>query len=428
MTINSRRTSLRKSSESIKNIRNTLQIFAKSIKTLRINSNEIIKQQKKSNDFKKRLISNDTLFFRKRQEIFRRKQREDELEAKNIAGKPNRQGNIIQRSTKGLLGRILDFLGILLVGWAINNLPKIIKGIQGVIKRIQKVVDTLKGFLKNIETFLTGIKESVDKTFEAFKKVNFLQNKKELEEKFDQSNDRLNKLNRDFITSINAFLDDKNIQKTGDFIEEVDAIRTPTEQDIKAVEAIDNFLSGSDDEGEEPEQTALTPIDTSVDSEDVVRTIDNRNQMIASSNNSDIDEQESNIKEEVDMAQLLADEIKNRNIDKQLNIKPKSNLSTSLVSFLNPTMKNDSFSSDESMVNSVDNNMVASLNIDAIKVDKPNVRGKLNKKNTIFILSNNNNQVANVSNSESNSSPIIINSKSSSRTLYELQSNTLKYT
>ena len=428
MTINSRRTSLRKSSESIKNIRNTLQIFAKSIKTLRINSNEIIKQQKKSNDFKKRLISNDTLFFRKRQEIFRRKQREDELEAKNIAGKPNRQGNIIQRSTKGLLGRILDFLGILLVGWAINNLPKIIKGIQGVIKRIQKVVDTLKGFLKNIETFLTGVKEGVDKTFEAFKKVNFLQNKKELEEKFDQSNDRLNKLNRDFITSINAFLDDKNIQKTGDFLEEADAIRTPTEQDIKAVEAIDNFLSGSDDEGEEPEQTALTPIDTSVDSEDVVRTIDNRNQMIASSNNSDIDEQESNIKEEVDMAQLLADEIKNRNIDKQLNIKPKSNLSTSLVSFLNPTMKNDSFSSGESMVNSVDNNMVASLNIDAIKVDKPNVRGKLNKKNTIFILSNNNNQVANVSNSESNSSPIIINRKSSSRTLYELQSNTLKYT
>ena len=428
MTINSRRTSLRKSSESIKNIRNTLQIFAKSIKTLRINSNEIIKQQKKSNDFKKRLISNDTLFFRKRQEIFRRKQREDELEAKNIAGKPNRQGNIIQRSTKGLLGRILDFLGLLLVGWAINNLPKIIKGIQDVIKRIQKVVDILKGFLKNIQTFLTGVKESVDKTFEAFKKVNFLQNKKELEEKFDQSNDRLNKLNRDFITSINAFLDDKNIQKTGDFIEEVDAIRTPTEQDIKAVEAIDNFLSGSDDEGEEPEQTALTPIDTSVDSEDVVRTIDNRNQMIASSNNSNLDEQESNIEEEVDMAQLLADEIKNRNIDKQLNIKPKNNLSTSLVSFLNPTMKNDSFSSDESMVNSVDNNMIASLNIDAIKVDKPNVRGKLNKKNTIFILSNNNNQVANVSNSESNSSSIIINSKSSSRTLYELQSNTLKYT
>tara|TARA_B100000963_G_scaffold238907_1_gene208982 strand:- start:164 stop:1450 length:1287 start_codon:yes stop_codon:yes gene_type:complete len=428
MTINSRRTSLRKSSESIKNIRNTLQIFAKSIKTLRIKSNEIIKQQKKSNDFKKRLISNDTLFFRKRQEIFRRKQREDELEAKNIAGKPNRQGNIIQRSTKGLLGRILDFLGILLVGWAINNLPKIIKGIQGVIKRIQKVVDILKGFLKNIETFLTGVKEGVDKTFEAFKKVNFLQNKKELEEKFDQSNDRLNKLNRDFITSINAFLDDKNIQKTGDFLEEADAIRTPTEQDIKAIEAIDNFISGSDDKDEEPEQIALTPIDTSVGSEDVVRTIDNSNQMIASSNNSNLDEQESNIGEEVDMAQLLADEIKNRNIDKQLNIKPKNNFSTSLVSFLNPTMKNDSFSSDESMVNSVDNNMVASLNIDAIKVDKPDVKGKLNKKNTIFILSNNNNQVANVSNSESKSSPIIINSKSSSRTLYELQSNTLKYT
>ena len=46
---------------------------------------------------------------------------------------------------------------------------------------------------------------------------------------------------------------------------------------------------------------------------------------------------------------------------------------------------------------------------------------------TVYAI-NNNNQVANVSNSESKSSPIIINSKSSSRTLYELQSNTLKYT
>ena len=57
----------------------------------------------------------------------------------SVGGVLKRQGTLIAKSTRGFLGRILDFLGILLIGWALTNLPKIIEAFQKLIKRIQKI-------------------------------------------------------------------------------------------------------------------------------------------------------------------------------------------------------------------------------------------------------------------------------------------------
>ena len=75
-------------------------------------SNGII-NQRKTNIFNSNLIKKDNEYFNKRRENVRRKQREDELESTSIKGVVTKQGNIVQRSTKGFLGRILDFFGIL---------------------------------------------------------------------------------------------------------------------------------------------------------------------------------------------------------------------------------------------------------------------------------------------------------------------------
>ena len=47
-----------------------------------------------------------------------------------ITGVTKRQGSLVQKSTRGFLGRILDFVGILIIGWAITNLPRIISAFQ----------------------------------------------------------------------------------------------------------------------------------------------------------------------------------------------------------------------------------------------------------------------------------------------------------
>ena len=56
-----------------------------------------------------------------------RRQREDVIEASTTGGVIQRAGKIRTTSTKGFLGRILDFFGIIFIGWGIKNLPNIMQ-------------------------------------------------------------------------------------------------------------------------------------------------------------------------------------------------------------------------------------------------------------------------------------------------------------
>ena len=127
------------------------------------------------------MVRNDDLYFRKRQENIRRKDREDELEASSVQGAPKTQGTILGKSTRGFLGRILDFLGILLIGWAITNLPKIIQGIEGLIKRISSVTGILSLFVDGIKFVLGGIGSIITNALSSLMRFDFLSQKKEIE-------------------------------------------------------------------------------------------------------------------------------------------------------------------------------------------------------------------------------------------------------
>ena len=150
MSIQKRRNSLFKSSISIRSIGDSLQSFSDGLVAARRNSDETIKTIRQRNIFKRNSIRNDNKYFRQRQENIKRKAREDELEASSVQGVPKTQGNILAKSTRG-------FLGILIIGWAITNLPKIINAIQGLIKRISSVTGILSLFVDGIKFVLTGI-------------------------------------------------------------------------------------------------------------------------------------------------------------------------------------------------------------------------------------------------------------------------------
>ena len=107
MSLQERRNAALKSSLSINSIRNSAASFVKGINRSQKEASEISEQTKKNNAFKRLLIRNDNKFFAKRRENVLRKEREDELEAATLQGSTRRQGNIIQKSTKGFLGRIL---------------------------------------------------------------------------------------------------------------------------------------------------------------------------------------------------------------------------------------------------------------------------------------------------------------------------------
>jgi len=220
MSISSRRNSLRKSSISIDSIRKTVSSFTKGISSAKQKSEDIVKQTKERNLFKRTLIRKDGEFFARRRENVRRKDREDELEAASVTGVAKKEGNIVTRSTRGFLGRLLDFLGIVLLGWAVNNLPMIIEKIRGLFKLIQRVVGVLRSFMDGIMAFLGAIGTAISNALGIFKNLNFGEQRKQITNETERVNAGLTKLDQDFRESINDFVNDENISRADSYADE----------------------------------------------------------------------------------------------------------------------------------------------------------------------------------------------------------------
>ena len=208
MSIQSRRNSLFKSSISIRSINDAVISFSEGIKSARKNADEIIKTTRQKNIFKSRLIRNDNAFFRKRQENIRRKDREDELEASSIQGVPKTQGTILAKSTRGFLGRMLDFIGILILGWAVTNLPKIISGIQGLIKKISSVTGILGFFIDSIKNIVFGIGSVLQETLSSLLRFDFLKDKKDIESGLEQAQGGLSSAQQSLVLAATEFAED----------------------------------------------------------------------------------------------------------------------------------------------------------------------------------------------------------------------------
>ena len=205
MSLQARRNSLFKSSISIKSISDSVQKFSKSLRGARKSADESTKTIRQSNIFKKGLIRNDDLYFRKRQENIKRKDREDELEASSVQGAPKTQGNILTKSTRGFLGRMLDFVGILLIGWAIQNLPRIISGINGLIKRISSVTGILSLFVEGIQFVLGGIGTLLQNALSSLLRFDFLTQQKEIEDGLGNANTSLTQARQELNTAASEF-------------------------------------------------------------------------------------------------------------------------------------------------------------------------------------------------------------------------------
>jgi murein DD-endopeptidase MepM/ murein hydrolase activator NlpD len=145
-----------RSSINISNISKSVSSLGKGIKQAKssaLRTNTILL---KSTRFKRESIARDNVFFQRRRESVRRKEQEDIIESSGIRGAFKRQKEVIASSTKGFLGRIMDFVGTLMVGWLVNNLPLIIKLGEQVIQKIQGIVGALGGFISGVQQTLSG--------------------------------------------------------------------------------------------------------------------------------------------------------------------------------------------------------------------------------------------------------------------------------
>ena len=211
MSIQDRRKSVLRSSISIESIRKTTTNFSTGITKAQRTAADIAKQTGETNKFKSNLVRKDNEFFARRRENVRRKDREDELEASGTRGVAKRSGSIVGKSTRGFLGRIIDFFGIVLLGFFVTQLPAILKRFSILFKLIGGLLSTLRFFTDGISNFLVTLEEGITGAISRIRGIDLQDTQTKLREKIEETESGLRLLDRDLTRSTNLFAEPANL-------------------------------------------------------------------------------------------------------------------------------------------------------------------------------------------------------------------------
>ena len=196
-----------RSTLNLNNIRRSLSGLSDSVKGALKRSEQISDSIKDRNLAKKESISMSAEFFAKRRDNLRRKEKEDMLEAGSVMGILRSSGKAIQRTTKGFLGRILDFVGTIILGWAILNLPKIIKIAQDLIKRMQLYFGILSNFVNNVASLFTSFGNNIKEVGQQILQFNFLPFKDQIQGFMTKIRNAFDQLVLNTIKTVKVFSD-----------------------------------------------------------------------------------------------------------------------------------------------------------------------------------------------------------------------------
>ena len=203
--------SLLSSSINIKNISRSVSSFSTGFIKAQATATGIQKQTEDDKEYKSTLIRSDDSYFRKRQENIKRKDREDEIEASTVGGAIRRTGSVASKSTRGFLGRILDFMGVMFVGWILTTLPSLNKSILGFIKRASVLVGALSGLVDNTVDSLFRLGGDLGNSDEAIRQIDLSEDERFMREELDSTENSFRKLTTDVFRTMETFNDPRTM-------------------------------------------------------------------------------------------------------------------------------------------------------------------------------------------------------------------------
>jgi hypothetical protein len=159
------------------------------IKTVTLNRTKI----------KRESFARDKIVANMREEAIRRKDQESIIEASGIGGAMRRSATVIGDSTKGFLGRILDFASSLLIGWLLFNLPTIMTAIQDLIIRITSLTQLLGDFISNITNTFTNFGNLLSGVYQNVTQFDFTDQSKRVQSAMDDLNVNLETMRDQFM-------------------------------------------------------------------------------------------------------------------------------------------------------------------------------------------------------------------------------------
>jgi len=246
-------TALIRSTSSLNRISRSFTGFSSGITRSSFLARNIAKSINEDNRFKKNIIETEKTFFRKREERKLRKRREDSIEATNInvGNILKKQSNILGDAGKGFFTRLLDFLGLTILGWVLTNVPTIIKSITNLVDKVRDLTTSLRNHIGNIRSFLNGMKDKLIEIRDSFNPFNFEETINSSEKDFISINQKIGLLNLEFLSAVNEYAN------TSDLADVVDqSLNIPSADDFE------DFEDFEDDQVEEDETEGITTMAT----------------------------------------------------------------------------------------------------------------------------------------------------------------------
>lgn len=183
-----------------------------------------------SNKQKRDQISRSEGLFRKRREAVKRREQEDVIEASSIGGAIKRTGKVVTNSTKGFLGRIFDAVGVLMIGWLVNNLPMIIDLAGKLSKRVKKLFGILSTGVSGISDILLGFGGVLSGLYSNIISFDFTDSQGKIGKSFDRITDGFDKVERSIRQTIRLLSGDLN--RLFGFDTKVDEFPLPSDEDV----------------------------------------------------------------------------------------------------------------------------------------------------------------------------------------------------
>ena len=246
-----------RSTINLDSINKSLSGLTESIKGAQKQSEQISENVQKRNREKREGLSMSSKLFARRRDNQRRREKEDLLEASGVMSSLRAGRRMIQRTTKGFLGRILDFLATVLIGWTIMNLPKIIKLAEGVMKRLKKYFDVLNKFVSNTQLFFTDLGNKFKEVLTLLTAVNFEPFLSQVKTFMKKIQDSFTSITINTVKTVRKFLDrsDQEIANEigiGDLYKNIDRSNIPEQttgsgdEDNTEEEEDENIIEGDE--------------------------------------------------------------------------------------------------------------------------------------------------------------------------------------
>ena len=183
------------SRRNLSGIQKSLSRLQDTVLGTRKSAESISKSLRETNIQKRRGIADSAKFFQMRRESVRRREREDLIEASTSKGVVKRSTMTgAMKSTKGFFGRIMDYLGNILIGWAVVNLPRIIKFADGLSGRLQKYKGILDSFISGTISLFTSFGTGMGEVLTSISNFDFKNMKKSMDISVDKMNESLSRM------------------------------------------------------------------------------------------------------------------------------------------------------------------------------------------------------------------------------------------